>query len=166
MTLLGTVLKFFYNSLWYKSCYRQIDNVLLRYIVHLILNLCATHLFSFTKTIPRNLFKKSSKVQINVFPRFVTSLERINSISTLFKMLFEKSPTLWFFACCQLQPSGISWKYVNSKCWFYTYTVWPQPILKKVRTWWQIPPQHQSTYVPRRPRISINWNPPFRPIFI
>ena len=24
-------------------------------------------------------------------------------------------------------------------------TVWPQPILKKVRSWWQIPPQHQST---------------------
>ena len=145
MTLLGTVLKFFYNSLWYKSCYRKIDNVLLRYIVHLILNLCATHLFSFTKTIPRNLFKKSSKVQINVFPRFVTSLERIKSKTTLFKMLLEKSPTLWFFACCQLQPSGISWKYVNSKCWFYT--VWPQPILKKVRSWWQISPQHQSTYL-------------------
>ena len=40
-------------------------------------------------------------------------------------------------------------------------TVWPQPIWKKVRTWWQIPPQHQSTYLggPESASIEI---PPFR----
>ena len=27
----------------------------------------------------------------------------------------------------------------------FTYTVWPQPTWIKFRTWWQIPPQHQST---------------------
>ena len=41
-------------------------------------------------------------------------------------------------------------------------TVWPQPIWKKVRTWWQIPPQHQSTYLggPESASIEI---PPFGP---
>ena len=41
-------------------------------------------------------------------------------------------------------------------------TVWPQPIWKKVRSWWQIPPQHQSTYLggPESASIEI---PPFRP---
>ena len=44
------------------------------------------------------------------------------------------------------------------------YTVWPQLILKKVRSWWQIPPQHQSTYLggPESASIEI---PPFRPKF-
>ena len=41
------------------------------------------------------------------------------------------------------------------------FTVWPQPIWKKVRTLWQIPPQHQSTYLggPKSAYIEI---PPFR----
>ena len=41
-------------------------------------------------------------------------------------------------------------------------TVWPEPILKKVSGWWQIPPQHQSTYLggPESASIEI---PPFRP---
>ena len=43
-------------------------------------------------------------------------------------------------------------------------TVWPQPIWKKVRTSWQIPPQHQRTYQggPESASIEI---PPFRPKF-
>ena len=41
-------------------------------------------------------------------------------------------------------------------------TVWPQPIWKKVRSWWQIPPQHQSAYLggPESALIEI---PHFRP---
>ena len=41
------------------------------------------------------------------------------------------------------------------------HTVWPQPISKKVRSWWQIPLQHQSTYLggPESASIEI---PPFR----
>ena len=31
----------------------------------------------------------------------------------------------------------------------------------KVKSWWQILPQYQSTY-PKRLRICINWNPPFQ----
>ena len=44
-------------------------------------------------------------------------------------------------------------------------TVWPQPIWIKVRSLWQIPPQHQSTYLgcPESASIEI---PPFRPHFI
>ena len=40
--------------------------------------------------------------------------------------------------------------------------VWPQPIWIKVRSSWQIPPQHQSTYLggPESASIEI---PPFRP---
>ena len=44
-------------------------------------------------------------------------------------------------------------------------TVWPQPIWKKVRSWWEIPPQHQSTYLggPESASVEI---PAFRPHFI
>ena len=44
-------------------------------------------------------------------------------------------------------------------------TVWPQPIWIKVRSSWQIPLQHQSTYLggPKSASIEI---PPFRPHFI
>ena len=44
------------------------------------------------------------------------------------------------------------------------FTVWPQPIWITVRTWWQIPSQHQSTYLggPESASIEI---PPFRPFF-
>ena len=47
----------------------------------------------------------------------------------------------------------------------HTCTVWPQPIWKKVRTLWQIPPQHHCTYLggPESASIEI---PPFRPHFI
>ena len=43
-------------------------------------------------------------------------------------------------------------------------TVWPQPIWIKVRSLWQISPQHQSTYLggPESASIEI---PPFRPKF-
>ena len=41
-------------------------------------------------------------------------------------------------------------------------TVWPEPILKKVSGWWQIPPQHQSTYLGGPESVSIEI-PPFRP---
>ena len=44
-------------------------------------------------------------------------------------------------------------------------TVWPQPIWIKVRTWWQIPPQHQSTYLGGPESASIE-TPSFRPHFI
>ena len=37
-------------------------------------------------------------------------------------------------------------------------TVWPQPILKKLVT----NTTAASKYIPRRPRIIINWNPPFQ----
>ena len=67
------------------------------------------------------------------------------------------------------------WKWDNFKTikWWKVYrssiastlTVWPQPIWKKVVTWWQIPPQHQSTYLggPESASIEI---PPLRPHFI
>ena len=44
-------------------------------------------------------------------------------------------------------------------------TVWPEPIWIKVSGWWQIPSQHQSTYLggPESASIEI---PPFRPHFI
>ena len=59
---------------------------------------------------------------------------------------------------------GISWRILRLFA-KYTDTVWPQPILKKVRSWWQIPLQHQSTYLggPESASIEI---PPFRPHFI
>jgi hypothetical protein len=40
-------------------------------------------------------------------------------------------------------------------------TVWPEPIWIKVPGWWQIPPQHQSTYLegPESPSMKI---PPFQ----
>ena len=43
-----------------------------------------------------------------------------------------------------------------------TFTVWPEPIWIKVSGWWQIPPQHQITYLggPESASIEI---PPFRP---
>ena len=38
-------------------------------------------------------------------------------------------------------------------------SVWPQPIKKKVRSWSEIPPQHQSTYlVDPDPDSFIFWN--------
>ena len=44
-----------------------------------------------------------------------------------------------------------------------SFTVWPQPILSKVSGWWQIPPQHQRTYLGGPESIEIT---PFRPHFI
>ena len=43
-------------------------------------------------------------------------------------------------------------------------TVWPEPIWIKVSGWWQIPPQHQSTYL-RGPESASIEIPPFRPKF-
>ena len=41
-------------------------------------------------------------------------------------------------------------------------TVWPEQIWIKVSSWWQIPPQHQSTYLGGSESASIEI-PPFRP---
>ena len=53
---------------------------------------------------------------------------------------------------CKEYHEKVWWKIVKwQHCCFLilhaTYTVWPQPIWKKVRSSWQIPPQHQSTYL-------------------
>ena len=37
----------------------------------------------------------------------------------------------------------------------YVLTVWPQPIWIKVKSWWQILPQHQSTYQGGPESVSI-----------
>ena len=60
-----------------------------------------------------------------------------------------------------MQNSNFAWKF---KIWCCN-TVWPQPIWIKVRTLWQIPLQHQSTYLggPESASIEI---PPFRTHFI
>ena len=44
-------------------------------------------------------------------------------------------------------------------------TVWPEPIWIKVKTWWQILLQHQSTYL-RGPEFTSIEIPPFRTHFI
>ena len=44
-------------------------------------------------------------------------------------------------------------------------TVWPEPIWIKVTSWWQILPQHQSTYL-RGPESASIEIPSFRPHFI
>ena len=49
--------------------------------------------------------------------------------------------------------------------WLSSYTVWPQPIWIKVRSSWQIPLQHQSTYLGGPESVSIKI-PPFRPHII
>ena len=66
------------------------------------------------------------------------------------RSLYSVSTTFWNFLAAQMVAFS---------------TVWPQPILKKVRTWWQIPPQDQSTHLggPESASIEI---PPFRPHFI
>ena len=46
-----------------------------------------------------------------------------------------------------------------------TFTVWPQPIWKKVRSWWQIPPQHQSTYLGGPESASIEIPPSLHKFF-
>ena len=53
----------------------------------------------------------------------------------------------------------------NFEIQYRGYTVWPQSIWIKVRTSWQIPPQHQSTCLggPESASVEI---PPFRPHFI
>ena len=81
---------------------------------------------------------------------------------------------------CRLIENFISWTWkfwvgINFPAYFakkdksrnsyLLLTVWPEAILKKVSGWWQIPPQHQSTYLggPESASIEI---PPFRPHFI
>ena len=44
-------------------------------------------------------------------------------------------------------------------------TVWPEPIWIKVKIWWQILPQHQSSYLTGTESASIEI-PSFRPHFI
>ena len=62
--------------------------------------------------------------------------------------------------CLDLRRIG-SYLFFKIKVEDLTHTVWPQPIWKKVRTSWQIPRQHQSTYLggPESASIEI---PPFR----
>ena len=43
----------------------------------------------------------------------------------------------------------------------YLWTVWPEPIWIKVKCWWQILLQRQSTLHTLEVRICINWNPFF-----
>ena len=49
----------------------------------------------------------------------------------------------------------------NCKLSQYTVTVWPEPIWIKVSGWWQIPTQHQSTYLRGTESASIEI-PPFQ----
>ena len=54
------------------------------------------------------------------------------------------------------------WKSFN--CTYYEIspiTVWPEPIWIKVKTWWQVLPQHQSTYL-RGPESSSMEITPFK----
>ena len=46
----------------------------------------------------------------------------------------------YFYSFCKN-----SWDFIILSI-FLLVTVWPQPIWKKVRSSWQMPPQHQSTY--------------------
>ena len=41
-------------------------------------------------------------------------------------------------------------------------TAWPEPIWIKVKKSWKIPPHSASKHMPKRPRLCINWNPPFQ----
>ena len=54
--------------------------------------------------------------------------------------------------------------YSLSKC-LVRSTVWPKLTWIKVNGWWQILPQHQSTYL-RGPESASTEIPPFRPHFI
>ena len=47
---------------------------------------------------------------------------------------------------------------LKKPCLLERVTVWQEPIWIKVNGWWQILAQHQ------RPRIYINWNPPFQTV--
>ena len=59
----------------------------------------------------------------------------------------------------------VHYSWLNESVPKLQYTVWPEQIWIKVRSWWQILPQHQSTYlrVPESASIEI---PPFRSHFI
>ena len=48
--------------------------------------------------------------------------------------------------------------------WLFWNTIWPEPIWIKVSGWWQISPQHQSTYL-RGPESESIEIPLFRPKF-
>ena len=56
----------------------------------------------------------------------------------------------------------ISVVFFSGNCQNTYYTVWPEPIWIKVKTWWQILPQHQSTYLWGLESASTKI-PPFRP---
>ena len=58
-----------------------------------------------------------------------------------------------------------SFRFFYNNLWINIYTVWPEPIWIKVKSWWQILPQHQSTYL-RGPEYASIEIPPFRPHFI
>ena len=123
-----------------------------------------------------------SKVQKTLQYFLLHYLQEYNKIWNITKSNKSK---LWKFIkkwLANIRPSPIKpfvfrlpWN--NSKYWWVTmaknldqtywlhekgHTVWPEPIWIKVSGWWQIPPQHQSTYLPKRTRICINWNPPFQ----
>ena len=74
-----------------------------------------------------------------------------------------------FMIICMYSYTYISFKMLKLvkkkiKSFFVGVTVWPQPIWKKVRTSWQIIPQHQRKYLggPKSAWIEI---PPFRRFF-
>ena len=82
---------------------------------------------------------------------FLIILEYLEIFPTFHKHYFRRFRVLSLKVDIEIKAAIISMSMRHE------LTVWPQPIWKKVRSWWQIPPQHQ-----RRPRISIIWNPPFQ----
>ena len=69
------------------------------------------------------------------------------------KILTHPLPTLIRITIKKKFP--LYWKKKSSS----DHTVWPQPIWKKIKDF-MTNTTAASKYIPRRPRISINWNPP------
>ena len=108
-------------------------------------------------------FLKMSKFLIKFFHSLLNGRTLFYNRATLIiKQLFVS-----FFS----QIVKLNFRYLVSKVWFPKFanmlhsilsTVWPEPIWVKTNSSWLLLPQHQSTYLPKRPRICINWNPPFQ----
>ena len=81
-------------------------------------------------------------------------------VKTVFIIVFNKT-------CSILKPPCTSWFDIKLSpifdfSLFRIITVWPQPIWIKVRTWHKYHHSIKVHIISRRPRISINWNPPFQ----
>ena len=72
-------------------------------------------------------------------------------------VFFSFSGHTLLFSLCR------SWVWIGMKVLGMDSTVWQQQIWIKVKSWWQILPQHQSTNL-RSPKFASI--PPFRPHFI